>query len=190
MVRKTKPSFFEPYTIVWSLLGKREPYKLINKLLGNEIENRKAELAGLGLGPVDLEAADLSNSNMHGVYLTKANLAGANLNKANLSEANLSEANLSEANLSEANLSGANLAGANLNKTNLKGAYYSDYRIYIGPIVYEADIRRTRLDHARSITCAQIRSAVIDESTLLPDYISLTWSSETTYKCKNTLNKN
>ena len=33
MVRKIKPSFFEPATIVISLLGKREPYGLIIKLL-------------------------------------------------------------------------------------------------------------------------------------------------------------
>ena len=33
MVRKTKPSFLEPSTIVNSLLGKREPFKIINKIL-------------------------------------------------------------------------------------------------------------------------------------------------------------
>ena len=33
MVRKTKPSFLEPSTIVNSLFGKREPFKIINKML-------------------------------------------------------------------------------------------------------------------------------------------------------------
>jgi uncharacterized protein YjbI with pentapeptide repeats len=159
MTRKTKPSFLEPYTIISSLLGKREPYKLINKLLGNAIENDKAKLAGIALGQVDLEAADLSNADMYGVYLRKANLA---------------EANLAGANLISAKLSMANLRGATLLNTNL---YKADFSNTI--------LNGANLEYSQGITCAQIKSAVINENTRFPSYISLEGSTESIFKCVN-----
>ena len=161
MTRKTKPIFLEPYTVILSLIGKREPYKLINKLLGNAIENGKPELAGLELGQVDLEAADVSNADMHGVNLEKANLSGANLSGSNLIAAKLRL---------------ANLRGATLFNTNL----------------YKADFRNTILnganfEHAQGITCEQIKSAVINEYTRFPSYISMKGSTKSVFKCVNFL---
>ena len=164
MVRKKKPSFLEPSTTVNSLLGKREPYSLINKLLGNAIENSKAELAGIALGQVGLEGADLSKADMHGV----------NLKKANLSEAILVGANLITAKLNLADFRGASLLNTNLYKADFSNAI----------------LNGANLEHAQGITCEQIRSAVIDENTRLPDYISLESPTEADFKCVNILNKN
>ena len=164
MVRKTKPSFLEPYTIYNSLFGKRELYKIINKMLGDTIENHKAKLAGLALVQVDIEGADLSKADMHGADLREANLSGAVLREANLITAKLNFANFRGASLLNANLYKADFSNAILNGANL--------------------------EHAQGITCEQIRSALIDDSTRLPDYISLAGSSDSAYKCENTLNKN
>jgi uncharacterized protein YjbI with pentapeptide repeats len=159
MVRKTKPSFFDPSTIINSLIGKREPYNLISKLLGNAIENSKAELAGMDLKQVELAGADLSRADMHSV----------NLKKANLSKANLSGANLVASKLDLVNFQGVSFLNANVYRADFKEANLSD-----------ADLR-----NVVGLTCKQISSAVIDESTHLPDYISLARSSGSTFKCEN-----
>ena len=161
MVRKTKPSFLEPSTIVYSLLGKREPFKIINKILGNTIESRKDGLAGLSLGQVDLEGADLSNADMHGATLIKANL-------------------------SEANLSGANFVAAKLNFANFQGASFLNAKVYRADFK-EALLSSADLRHVVGLTCAQIKSAVIDESTYLPDYISIVGSTKSVFKCVSLL---
>jgi uncharacterized protein YjbI with pentapeptide repeats len=164
MLRKTKPSLLEPSTIFNSLLGKREPFKLINKILGNAIESRKDRLAGLSLGQVDLEGADLSNADMH----------GANLKKAILSEANLSGANLVAAKFNLVNFQGARFLNANVYKADFEGANFE-----------EADLGGANFNGAVGLTCEQINSAVIDESTHLPDYIILERSSGSTFNCIN-----
>ena len=72
------------------------------------------------------ERADLSNTDLSGVYLWNANLIYANLSGANLSNAGLWNANLTSADLSNADLSGADLSNANLSGVNLSGANLSN----------------------------------------------------------------
>jgi len=162
MVRKVKPKIFSPYTVFKSLLGERESFKLVNTQLADLIEKNKNGLAGISLALVDVENGDLSEADMHRVDLERANLSGANL-------------------------SGANLIAAKLNFTNFHGARFLNTHVlkavFSGAILKGAD-----LGHAVGLTCEQIGSAVIDESTRLPDYISLAGSSESTFKCIN-LNK-
>lgn len=147
----------------------------------------------------NLEEANLRNANMEEVVLFGANLKNADLRKSNLKRANLGgfrparirlsdytdyfgsqvmheiiedfpegiimekkywmnfeesvnlqESNLQEADLSDAKIIGANMKGANLTKTNLKG---SD------------------LTGVRGLTLEQIKSAIVDEKTKLPDYL-------------------
>ena len=162
MVRKTKPSFLEPSTIFNSLLGNREPYNLINKLLGNAIESSKAELAGMALGQVALEGADLSRADMHG-------------------------ANLKKTNLSEANLSGANLVASKLDLVDFQGVSFLNANVYRADFK-EANLSGADLRNVVGLTCEQIESAVIDESTHLPDYILLAKSLGSTFKCENIRN--
>jgi len=78
------------------------------------------------------------------------NLAGARIRKTDLSCADLSRANLSRADLSNAILRGANLSDAILDGTILVGA----------------DLRGVK-----NLTWSQLRKAVLDESTMLPDYL-------------------
>lgn len=78
------------------------------------------------------------------------NLAGARIRKTDLSFADLSRANLSRADLSHAILRGANLSDAILDGTILVG---------------------TDLREVRNLTWKQLRKAVLDDSTMLPDYL-------------------
>jgi uncharacterized protein YjbI with pentapeptide repeats len=75
---------------------------------------------------------------------------GAFVRRTDLSGADLERANLSHADATNANLRGANFKGANLKGMILRGA----------------DLRE-----AKNLTQEQLASAIIDETTLLPDYL-------------------
>jgi uncharacterized protein YjbI with pentapeptide repeats len=81
----------------------------------------------------------------------KFDVEGAFLRRTNLSNANLEGANLRGADFSNAILRGANLKNAILDGTILKGA---------------------DLTGAQNVTLAQLKRAILDDSTLLPDGIS------------------
>jgi uncharacterized protein YjbI with pentapeptide repeats len=92
--------------------------------------------------------------------MTDANLAqkfkldvhGAFLRRTDLSNASLRAANLTDADFSNAILRGADLKDAILDGTVLKGA---------------------DLTGARNLTVSQLRKAILDETTKLPDGFSL-----------------
>jgi uncharacterized protein YjbI with pentapeptide repeats len=77
----------------------------------------------------------------------KLDVHGAYLRRTDLSNANLEGANLSGANFTDAILRGANLKNAILRGTILRGADLTD---------------------AKSLTRAQIETAIIDDRTRLP----------------------
>jgi uncharacterized protein YjbI with pentapeptide repeats len=77
-------------------------------------------------------------------------LAGAFIRRTDLSSANLRRANLSQADLTRAVARGADFRDAILKGTILRG---------------------TDLTDARNLTLGQLADAVIDDATLLPDYI-------------------
>ena len=124
---------------------------------------------------MDLRRINLANANLHHIgdfsksNLSHANFLNAALNYTNFERANLSNAYFKGATLVRASFRGANLTGTDLTGTDLTGAI---------------------LDGAKGITCEQIKSAMIDENTRLPDYISLAGTSGSAYKCENTLDKN
>ena len=78
--------------------------------------------------------------------------AEVSLSGANFSAADLRRVNLSGGDFSGADFRGANLNGANLSGTNLSGA---------------------NLRHAVGLTKEQIESAVTDEKTQLPNYLTV-----------------
>ena len=82
MVRKVKPNFFSPYTILKSLLGERESIKLVNIQLADLIEKNKNGLAGINLVEVEVENVDLSEADMHRVNLAGSNLRNIDLRKS------------------------------------------------------------------------------------------------------------
>ena len=67
--------------------------------------------------------------------------------------------------LSYANLDGANLAYADATNAIFRGAQFKDANL-TGTILKGADLR-----DAKGLTAEQLAEAVIDETTLLPDYI-------------------
>ena len=68
--------------------------------------------------------------------------------------------------LSHANLERANLAGADATNAVFRGANFKD-AILTGTILKGADLRETK-----NLTWEQLSQAVIDDSTLLPDYLA------------------
>ncbi len=102
-----------------------------------------------------------SSSGTHTIKLSKilverrklyppVNLAGAGIGGVRLDRANLEDANLENANLTNASLVGANLKNTRLKGTVLKGADLTD---------------------VLNLTEEQIEQAIVDEHTILPDYL-------------------
>jgi len=111
------------------------------------------------LRSVNLQEAQLMNSNFEGAFLEGANLQEADLTDANFHKAWLSDANfrggwlwgvnfqeadLVEVNLQETRLMNADFAGADLKRANLQGAtlYGANFQ---GAKLFEADLRTVRL---------------------------------------------
>lgn len=110
---------------------------------------------------------DLSKINLSNANLPYLDLRMSDLRQANFQNAELLYSRFDNANLSKANLSGANLIEANLDKAGIQ----------------DADLRGAKLNGAKGLTCKQIKTAVLDDNTSLPDYISLTGSQEAGYIC-------
>ncbi|AVH69657.1 serine/threonine-protein kinase [Nostoc sp. 'Lobaria pulmonaria (5183) cyanobiont'] len=78
------------------------------------------------LNLLNLQGADLSQTNFHSAQLQKTNLQGANLHNSDFGRASLTRANLKDANLSKAYFNHADLEGADLRGADLSNAYLSN----------------------------------------------------------------
>jgi uncharacterized protein YjbI with pentapeptide repeats len=199
MKRKSKPNFWQPGSVINSLVGEGHTDKTINRVLGRAIERIKGNLKGSVLAQIDLSEADLSKGNLEEADLTKTNLVKANLKGANLGFANLTKSNLINANLREADLHGARISNANLQGVILNHANFIDSKLDFANFfgvnlkdvnLYRANLSNTMLKGANlsttvNLTCEQIKSAVIDKNTKLPDYIFLKDSSPSNFNCVN-----
>jgi uncharacterized protein YjbI with pentapeptide repeats len=83
----------------------------------------------------------------------KLDIHGAFVRRTDLSGASLRDANLSGADATNAIFRGADFAGANLSGTILRGADLSE---------------------AQNLSVEQLSAAIIDDRTVLPDYIDRT----------------
>lgn len=110
----------------------------------------------LNLSKTDLHASDLRRAALNGVMLRYSNLRSVNLTDANLAEANLNYVDLQEADLSGAVLRNASLQHALLELAILQGA----------------DLRGVDLRSIPGMTKAQLRGALTDDGTRLPDYLT------------------
>jgi uncharacterized protein YjbI with pentapeptide repeats len=111
------------------------------------------DLRGTFLYAINLKHANLKGTRLDGSFLWGVRLDGADLRRANLEGVKFRGVNLKGANLKEAHLEGAdffvtNLEGADLRNAHLEGA----------------DLRG-----AKGLKEEQIRQAIIDEKTKLPD---------------------
>lgn len=80
-------------------------------------------------------------------------------------ELDISGAFIRRTDLSNANLARANLSGADCTGVSFRGANFKDAKLD-GTILVGAD-----LTGAKNLTVDQVRSAIFDESTILPDYL-------------------
>lgn len=109
---------------------------------------------------------DLSLTDLNGVRLYKPCLAGWHLNSAHLEWAQLTDANLEGA-----NLDGALMNYAYFNKANMKRVSLSVAQLQ-GSHLEGAD-----LTGAVGLTCDQIKSAVIDDHTILSSHLRECWQA-------------
>lgn len=157
--------------------------KQYKKNLKNDLEE------GITLSNVTLNKFDFSKA-----LLQKAKLNGADLSKSTFIEANLSEAeaygttfiraNLTEAFLENANFYGADftqalLDGASIKNSNFELAKFKEANLsnadLTGCNLSEADLERTQLYGAnlqktKGLTKEQLRSALINKETKLPNF--------------------
>jgi uncharacterized protein YjbI with pentapeptide repeats len=104
---------------------------------------------------LDLEGADLNGLDLREVRLNAANLAGANLEGADLSEARLNAVNMRNCNLRKANLTGATLhraelTGADLREARIDAIGDGNQRMCIAPQSFEG-VRWNRHDIERMV---------------------------------------
>lgn len=153
-----------------------EKYKEIAKEeLSSTLESHKLWLETKGSQG---NQANLSEVNLKGTALVGASLQNAIFNKAYLYGAYLKRCNLKNSNLSEANLRGANLRWSDLQNANLTSANLTRADLM------KTDLRKANLTNVKNLSCEQLHSAFIDKSTKLPEYIDISWISETEYECK------
>ncbi|MDT8311140.1 MAG: pentapeptide repeat-containing protein [Methylophaga sp.] len=112
--------------------------------------------------PVDLQAAELSNSNLRNSVMRSSNLLNANLANTDLMYADLSRSDLSYANLANSKLKGADLREADLSNSILRQAdlSFADLR---GARLGGADLLGVILDQAIWIDGRLCRPASVGE---------------------------
>lgn len=108
---------------------------------------------------LNFSGADLSETNLSGLFLCWANLSRANLRSSSLCKVNLCFANLSSANLNRAVLSASDLSSANLSYANLNGVNLNY------TILREINLREADLSGA-SAKKADFSNANLNRSTL------------------------
>ncbi|WP_017651345.1 serine/threonine-protein kinase [Fortiea contorta] len=94
-------------------------------LLSAYLKGRR-DFAQHNLSMLNLQGADLSETNFHSAQLRKTNLQGANLHHSDFGRASLTRANLKDANLSKAYFNNADLEGVDLRGADLSYAYFSN----------------------------------------------------------------
>jgi uncharacterized protein YjbI with pentapeptide repeats len=126
-------------------------------------------------GQVNLQNADLSQTDLKKAKL-RGNLRGVNLSAADLRRTEIKWSNLSQANFQKADLRGAkllesDLSNADLEKANLSGVTFWNWIDMNGANLNGTDLTSSKIMNARGLTCQQIRQAVTDEKTRLPNYL-------------------
>ena len=120
----------------------------------------EADLTGASLERADLSEATIRDSVLVRARLEYAKLIKTNFEGSNLGLAVLKGADARQASFERADLSGADFTGVNLRMANIYDADL-DHTILIG-----ADLR-----NVRGMTHDQLHHAIIDQTTLLPDYL-------------------
>ncbi len=126
----------------------------------NQVPEAAVTLQDADFDSIDLSHVGLPTVNLRGADLHNAHMEDAILTQANLTLANLIGADLSDAFLENVHFEGALLIGARFDRADMKGAILTD-----------ANLRYAKLRSARNVTRDQLNSAIVDETTELPDII-------------------
>ncbi|HYW20442.1 MAG TPA: pentapeptide repeat-containing protein [Nodularia sp. (in: cyanobacteria)] len=129
-----------------------------------------ANLQWAKLGKANLQFAGLIGANLQGANLNGANLNGANLNAAKLQQTEIIFADLTETSFAEADLDRANLMGSDLNKASLYQANLMGANL-MGANLCDVKLEGAILTGAKNVQLQQIRMALGDRTTRLPDYL-------------------
>ena len=113
------------------------------------------------------EKLDLAQCVLEGVNFARLNLAHANFREAKLKEAIFISTNLRGVNFEKADLHQSKFVWADFHNANLK----------------ECNLKDADLSHARNLTCGQIQSAHITQSTYFPPAFKINWVSEHIFEC-------
>ncbi len=100
---------------------------------------------------------DFRTYDLKGVNLSEVDLKGANLRKVDLTGAVLEGVNLQDADLYAVKLNNADLSNAN----------------FKGTILLDTDLRGAKLTGVKGLTIDQLRWAIIDSSTVVPEYLNI-----------------
>jgi hypothetical protein len=179
---KTIPELATDIQTALTIIGRRkyEQDPFLAKIDLRKTNLKGAYLNGLYFNRADFTDADLTEANLLGAYLNDAIFTKAKLFKARLAVAKLNGAKLDEADLSETilfgtELNGAFLARANLNGVQLLNANLHDVYLsgenFSGTSFDDTDLTGADLDGVRNLTFEQLKVAIIDENTVLPDYL-------------------
>ena len=126
----------------------------------------KADLRGSKLQKINLKEAFLEGAKLQFINLNGAILEAADLKNAKLQEANLQSSNLKNANLMGAGMLESNLQFADLSNANLQGAQFNE-----GVLLTQTNFKGADLRNATGLDSGQIKLAIVDSSTRLPDYL-------------------
>ncbi len=149
------------------------------------LKELSTDLRGARLEGADLRRAHLERARLGGtLFDSSSNLGGAYLQGARLWEARLRGAHLAWARLEQSKLWGADLGKANLENAWLDGAELQAYEShppakldgaklmrasFKGAVLDGVDLRGADLTGAKGLTREQLQSAIVDETTVLPD---------------------
>jgi uncharacterized protein YjbI with pentapeptide repeats len=124
---------------------------------------RFADLRGAQLHEADFTDCDLLRANLDdailpGAKLRRARLTGATMRRSQVTVVDLRDADLREADFEGADLRESHAAGARFGRANLKGAEVFGLRLT------NCDLRG-----ARGLTSRQLETAIVEDTTLLPE---------------------
>ena len=118
-----------------------------------------------------LNCARLPEAQLAHIDLHRVLLMGSDFRRANLDCAILERSVLRNSDFRESNLRRANLDGADLCRADLSGADLRDASL-VSAFLKRADLTGADLSSAHGLTDAQLRDAIGDESTKLPENLA------------------
>jgi uncharacterized protein YjbI with pentapeptide repeats len=158
-------------------LTDKEEFEKMVSFTSHQIPYHLKEFKGAKLSKVNLDNADLSNSNFEDAIFYQAHLIGSSFSYANLKKtrffgATLIGASLDNAECEESNLTYANLTGASLKGTNFKGAKLSKAILDGADLGAVLIIENGRIKFTESNRVIKLQDAILDGAKIRGNTVS------------------